>query len=736
MERTTATTPSSYSMQDPQISDRGAGGKLRRQPPRRPLSTPYARPQQNQSVRGRFLSKLVDPAYRLIAGGATKIFPSLFSKPLSLPPPEPQTQVNSDGDKEELEHANGEDQTCSSTVKFGESKETSTSGTADGSKAGSDVAENKTGNKGDIGDDGFSEIEKLMKGKTFSRDEINRLIGIINSRAVDAPKVDQESKDLILSVGGAQNLRRPTEEKHDDLNKTVSDLATPLPKPTLLDEPGSAPIEIAKAYMASRTSVLNLGSKSIISKDERSRKLGDDFASEPFVPSSSSKPSTCWPGSMAQDQHSYLTPQSQRGRFGLHNIPRTPYSRTIYSKSKSKLAHVSYKGHGFLNGSFSPLQQSQSPMYWQSRSNIVDDGHGSVGPIHRIQHKGAAETPSKGSVYSHSSLNSPFAVGNSNLSKGLLPSIEKNLEQGGTSSSLPFQSIDSNRSSEKGIPPVHPHSSQMARTILERLERNVATPIEKSNELKIASSWKRSQSSDANAATPKVPNSLPYLGLDSSKSKDQINNRSARWDEDRGNSSYVASPEITIADKNVKETSSPSDLKANSSFTMFGNNAGSSLEFGKTHDSQMKAAHKDLSKVTDAAVSEGLQKHSSNSLGNKPVLASISVTKPEQRWMFTWDNSSGFTFPVSTSSGVSSEPPTPSIMPSLSGSSQLQPKEEDTRLSYGFGLNRSSPALVFSFPSTSSAPNHVDASDITFNFGSDRSSRISFSSIGKNTICY
>ncbi|XWS72938.1 hypothetical protein CRYUN_Cryun02cG0082600 [Craigia yunnanensis] len=712
MERTTETVPS-YSMQDPETTERGAGGKLRRPPPRRPPATPYARPQQNQSLRGRLFSKLVDPTCRLIAGGATKIFPSLFSKPLtsySLPLPEPQTHVNFDEDIEE--HANGEDQTCSSI--FGVSKTTGTSGTTDGSKAASDFAENRKDNKGDVNDDRLSGIEKLMKGKTFSRDEINHLIGVLNARAVDVPKVDQESKDLILSAGGAkgpivaQNLRRPTEEKQDDLNKAVQNLATPLSKATLLDKTGSSPIEIAKAYMASRTSEVNLGSKNIISKDERPKMLGDDFASEPFVPLPSPKPSTCWPGSKVQDQRGYPTPQSQRGRFGLHNIPRTPYSRSIYSKSKSKL-----------------------------RSNIVDDGHGSVGPIRRIRHKGTAETPSRGSVYSHSSLNGPFSVGNSSVSKGLFPSIKKNLEQGGTSSSSIFQSVDSNRSSEMSIPPVHLHSSQMARTILEHLERNLATPKEKSDELKIATSWKRSQSSNANAAVSKERNGLPYLGLDYSKSWDQINNRNpALWNEDRGNSLSVASPESIIEAKKVNKTTFASDLKVDSTVTMFGNNAGSSLDFGKTQDSQIKTAQKDLSKVTDATVSDGLQKPSSNSLGNKPVLASISVSKPEQRWMFTSDNSSGFTFPVSASSVVSYEPPTPSIMPSLSGSSVHQPKEEHTGPSYSFGSNRSSPALVFSFPSTSSAPNHVDASDITFNFGSDSSSRISFSSIGKNTICY
>nr|KJB64742.1 hypothetical protein B456_010G063000 [Gossypium raimondii]KJB64744.1 hypothetical protein B456_010G063000 [Gossypium raimondii] len=584
-----------------------------------------------------------------------------------------------------------------------------------------------------------------MKGKTFSRDEINRLIGIINSKAVDVPQVDQEDRNLTLSTGGAkgpivsQNLRWPTEEKQDDLNiaTTTRDLATPLPKPTLLNDTAPSPIEIAKAYMANRTSESNLGSKSIISEDERPTMLANDFASEPFVPFASPKPSTCWPGSMVHDQRSYLTPQSQRGRFGLHNIPRTPYSRTIYSKSKSKMAHVRGEGDAFLNGSFSPLQQSQTPAYGQLRSNMVDKGYGSVGPIRRICHKGSAEIPSRGSIYSHSSLNDPFPVGNSNVSKSQFSSIKKNLEQGGAISSSDIQSVDGNRSSEMGIPPVHPHSSQMARTILEHLERTLVTPKKKSEELKIATSWKKSQSSDVNAAVSAEHNDLPNLGLDSSKSRDKLNNRSsAPWND---NPISVASPESTIEAKNVTKTSA-SNLKVDSTVTMLGNNAGSLLDCGKTQDSQMKTAHKDLPKFTGAAVSEapceGLLKASSNSSGNKPVLASISVTKPEQRWMFTSDNSTGFTFPVSASSGVSSEPPTPTIMPFLSGSSQHQPKEELTEPSYSFGLNRSSPALVFSFPSTSGATNHVDASDISFNFGSDRSSRICFSPIGKNTICH
>lgn len=52
---------------------------------------------------------------------------------------------------------------------FEVSKTTGTGGTTDGSKAGSDFAEHRNRDKGEVTDDGFSEIEKLMKGKTFSR---------------------------------------------------------------------------------------------------------------------------------------------------------------------------------------------------------------------------------------------------------------------------------------------------------------------------------------------------------------------------------------------------------------------------------------------------------------------------------------------------------------------------------------------------------------------------------------
>lgn len=73
----------------------GVGGKLKRQSARRHAATPYSRPPQNQLQRRPWISRIVDPAYRIISGGATRILPYFFSKatsPPALTAPEDQDQ--------------------------------------------------------------------------------------------------------------------------------------------------------------------------------------------------------------------------------------------------------------------------------------------------------------------------------------------------------------------------------------------------------------------------------------------------------------------------------------------------------------------------------------------------------------------------------------------------------------------------------------------------------------------
>lgn len=69
----------------PSSPARGVGGKLKRQSARRLSKTPYARPPENQVQRRPWISRIVDPAYRIISGGATRILPYFFSNPNSAP---------------------------------------------------------------------------------------------------------------------------------------------------------------------------------------------------------------------------------------------------------------------------------------------------------------------------------------------------------------------------------------------------------------------------------------------------------------------------------------------------------------------------------------------------------------------------------------------------------------------------------------------------------------------------
>lgn len=313
-------------------------------------------------------------------------------------------------------------------------------------------------------------------------------------------------------------------------------------------------------------------------------------------------------------------------------------------------------------------------------SDAQDSDYGSVGPIRRIRHKPLAKSSSRGSAYFRSSLDCPSQVENSNVSEGFLPAVKNNMALGGTSGTSNSKSLNSKpQSSGVGVPMVHPHTNQMARKILEHLDRSQPSPKDKSAELERAATWKKPESSNATNVMSNEHNSLP----NSYKNRDQIELKNyALRIEERRSSRFKVPPQES----------------------------------------------------TSEASTDALNKGGLASSVTKPVLPSISISKPESRWPFASDTSSGFSFPVS-SSGV--EPPTPTIVPSFSagGGVQQQPKEGPPA-PYNFGSKRSTPALVFSFPSSSSANIHEDSLGIKYSFGSDENTRLSFSSFEKDAVCY
>ncbi|RXH74431.1 hypothetical protein DVH24_029152 [Malus domestica] len=752
--------------------ERGAGGKLRKPPSRKPSTTPYSRPPSNEAARGqrRWLSGIVDPAYRLISGGATRLFPSFFSKSNSvnaLPSPNDQnhdeqhteTEQNAIGDREDNADVNVRLQSFEINSKYhmglyfvdmyqhqfllflkshcalvsvitiavnGISRTTEIVGPSKKSDRLISCSDFEGNKKSDQSDDiGLSEIEQLLKGKKFSRqvmhvlDEVNHLMEIIHSRAVEPPTVDHKKKNQSFSTAEqakwpliTNDIPKSSEEKQEDLNKAIWPTSTPLPQSAIRDQVGASPVEIARAFMGSRNSEIDLSSKNAMSKDERATLHGDEFSSKPFLPTPSYKPSACWPGSMVQDQRDYSTPQTERGRFGLHNLPRTPYSRTIFSKSKSKVCQRTRRTLS------TPLKQSQTPIYGQPRGDTLDGGYGSAGPVRRLRPKSASQSPATGSPYVHSSPFGPSRGENSSATKGFLPAA-KNFELGGLSGNSQIQSSD-RKSSSFGVPTVHPQSSLIARTILEHIDRNPPTPKDKSEELKLAFAWKKTPSSGVSSVIQNGHDSLPVGGFNSRKLINQdYQKNSAHENADKGNSLFKIPP----VENTVKATTVANNIPAGD---------------GRDGRSLSKSTNEDFLKIAPNVVGSGVlnqqNKPAFQSLEAKRAFPSISVDKPESKWAFSSGSSSGFTFPVSTSSAVFSELPTPSFMPSSLASSQHQPKEEgDAVPTYDFGSKKSDP-LVFAFPSTSAEVQN-DASDIKFSFGSDKP-KLSFGSVGKDAICY
>ncbi|XP_027331259.1 uncharacterized protein LOC113846789 isoform X4 [Abrus precatorius] len=577
--------------------ERGAGGELRKL-----SASPYACP--TESVRRRWISKLVDPAYRLIAGRATRILPSFLSPapPLSALP-SPTSDVE---DQDRWRTGDSlEDYSRRSNIHLLASKSTemaSTSGISGKLKSSSDLVLSRQDEKGEQSDKSrLSDIEGLVKGKKFSRDEFDHLVKVLNSRAMDLSYVERGKENANLI------------SRKDD-----SGLAMAHVLPTVSDE--------------QRQEVLT----------------------------------------------------------------------------------------GTIRGSPSPFGLPKD----KSKVGASESGYGSVGPIRRIRHKVGTQSSSRRPAYS-SGVVERFT------------SIAKSMDPDATSC------IHKPLSFEVGVPlpTAHMHTSLMAKKILDHIDRNIPTPKEKSAELKMAMKWKNPESStDFSTILSDEDNGLVKLKDVSPYKYDGIYGKKSTLRNDvKGNYHVDMQPkESTQKSMNVrKEGTLTSDINVCSSIPSLSNVASTTQNFDGSQNlltSSKEDALKTLPCGSHPCVVNQERKPLTNSAASKPVLPPISIKKPKSRWTLESDNGSGFTFPISTSSSVFSEPPTPSIMPLLSTGDQRQLKERSTEPPYSFGLKKSSPAVVFSFPSTSNTAVQNDAGDIKFNFGSTENPRLSFS-FGKNAVC-
>ncbi|CAH9097363.1 unnamed protein product [Cuscuta europaea] len=350
----TATTPS------PAFEVGGAGGKFRKKPFRRAQTTPYDRPPT--SLRNpSWLSKLVvDPASKLINAGARRFFGSLFHK--ALPPPPALPAISAPQLPVGPDFLSTETQQDSRNVHQ-----------ASGPKSHDGALNLEIQKRGEaatnVEGSAFSELEQLLKQKTFSRYEIDRLTELLHSKAADSPHEDSGNGiDVSKSASDASKGLLGDYKPEGVVPHGVTSSAMISKK--IHDNDVASPAELAKTYMGSRQSQVSPSVLSFRSQTVRE--------AVPFV---SQSPTTSFAKRPRVTDNCFATPKSL-GRSALYNMARTPYSRGGSST------------RNYLNAGPSSSTLEHEDMYGSKqlslkrRSSALDgDDLGSIGPIRRIRQK-------------------------------------------------------------------------------------------------------------------------------------------------------------------------------------------------------------------------------------------------------------------------------------------------------------------------------------------------------------
>ncbi|XP_022889988.1 nuclear pore complex protein NUP1-like isoform X2 [Olea europaea var. sylvestris] len=450
----------------------GAGGKFRERPFRRiEERTPYDRPVNNlrgitattpNENSGSWLTKLVmDPASNLISFGANR-FSSVFSKRLPAPPrQEPEANHELSG-------------AFQGTV-----PENQSGGQEPASGNGSHLINSSVSG-------GISELEQLLKQKTFTRPEIEHLTELLCSKAVEGPASDDGKTidalpKLLTDVERNQQYSSASLEKYKIEDRSHGVISTP----AVLEHEIASPAELAKAYMGSRPSKLSLSRLGMRNQavTEGSRLLSNVL----FTPKSPVKSFTRKNAvNLEVLEYGSVTPRS-RGRSSIYNMTRTPYSR-VYPTDLHKGTGSAHNGYGGPSSS-SPFAMEHYRLFGPNkltlkrRSSMLEDDLSSVGPIRRIRQKP--------SLLSHRSPLSDSGV-----------EINSDTAQISLKQKLPLEDEPRHKISktvggneDKSAPstsytPVPAKSREIAARILQHLEK--LTPKEKSSESKPSAAWDKS----------------------------------------------------------------------------------------------------------------------------------------------------------------------------------------------------------------------------------------------------
>uniref|UniRef100_A0A803LH92 Uncharacterized protein n=1 Tax=Chenopodium quinoa TaxID=63459 RepID=A0A803LH92_CHEQI len=688
-EPSSATAPELYGGE----GERGGGGKLRRE--RKPPATPYDRPPRT----GRWISSGDD----LLCGNwGFRVGQFFIADEVQT---EEDQEVEDSKENCLVNHA-----VPKSIVGVGPSEVKG--------KSKLDITNEDGQNKsGGCSGGGVPDIEQIIKGKTFSKEDFDHLMKILHSKVVDAeqgrntPEISGQN-EVEKAETSSRRLKLHLDED-EDMNRFQLATSTSLSRPSMQDEIGASPVDIARAYMGSRTSEMGFTPTSLVPKSEKFG-FSSDFSTKPAMPSPLHKSPICWPGAVTQNQLSYSTPQTQNNRSGFHSFPRTPYSRTVFSKSKSKLTPLRGDNERFPSVSPAPFQPTATPVYGKSMNNKTEDTYGSGGPVRRMRNKFTSATSSRESTLFRTAQRSPLAR------ESNLDFTPKKIFEPGSSSTAIFNSVNSKaKSPEAGVHSAHPHSSRVARHILEQIDRPV-TIKQNSEELKLAASWKDSSAAALPTPAQNISSSSTLVVMVDKKKNAQTNGLNNVLPQERTNSVTGSGKDIFGSTTSLDKRSST--IGASSSLKIF--DFQRSGEQGISNDLPKTSLLRDASNKATAITNSSARPEPQNA-HRKPMLKSIAIEKSSMGTSFS--SGSGFTFPFNTSSTTSAEPepPTPSIMPSFLTSSPPQSKVSANSPNK---ITIAPPVVSFSSKTKAFTPND-DASAPKFKFGSGKT-RLSFAVAG------
>eukprot|EP01018_Ginkgo_biloba_P005473 Gb_18080 [translate_table: standard] len=774
----------------------GAGGKLRtsRVASARRLSTPYDRPQTGRHApaalrnvvdarRGdTWFAKIVDPASRIIANSAVRLFSSVFRKRL------PATSSNKDADATEVQE--------DSIQEVPEEAVENTIGMEAIEKSREAIHGDQQGSEPEL-----TKLEQLLKNKTFSRDEFNRLTELMQSRIVDSSSglndYEEKMREELHGRDGPNNAaanseaqrwreerKKAREEKEICLldNGLFGNASSPAVPPNISDDVGSSPADIAKAYMGVRPFRASPSTLALQGRTIRDEGAPSRLNSLPIVPRTEG-----WPVGNGQLEDRYKTPQSARVRSRIHGIARTPYTRNIPHQTSVQRA-----GDGFPSSTpssrWTPIQTplTGGRQMLKRRSSVLDDGFASVGPIRRTRMKSTFTTPSTKPDPSAPNDNQliPLLSPRYDSSRNAL-SIKRTSEMERQIDVFPtFPARDNvTKSMGVGLAFVPPQSSETARKILEHLDRMVPSPKEKSAEAQLAIARDKSPSQltvsmlngHARRST-EIIDVAPFLDMHgTSSSAVQTYNQSLVDGVSGGDQKYIGKGKAPLFNSMAMPKEMPTSSGAGNATSQAPDTVCARLEANsavpdstlivpeKSRGFRMSALeesddegygsrksptsfHSQTGKVT-SATSDGngydfksskADKPTTPLFGGKTSASSVSTPRAEANAAnlvtsaaipgdASANNISGFTFPVApATSSFSEPPPTPTPMPSPLSMGNEKPKMANLSPTFNFASTSTSKGPVFSFATSGSTD--VDTTKPKFDFKFESKPESSFSS--------